>query len=674
MNNELNSALLKPKHLWLMLFCQVANILTIVAELSLWMLAIVGLCLCWRALITHQQQTAPSKAVLVILSIAGMSLLVMTGKQLGLLSAMLHLLVFAYALKALELNSRKEFYQMVVLGIFILALSLIFNQTLYFAGLILLLIVINLTLLLQLFETNVSFVRQYKKTAFLIIQSLPLAIVLFIVFPKLPPFWKMPSAQSSITGISDNINIGDIANLALSDELAFRVSFEEKAPAYSQFYWRGLVLDNFDGERWQQANVPDDTMVTWLKSQPQPSLTTTRTSQIFNYQIYLEPSFQQWLFALDVAYENMRDVVRTENFTLYRDKPINHVYSYNVTSDLNGQINTKLSLKQRQQNLQLPKQSNPRLTAEGMRLRKKYDNNNAIIDSVLKRFNQQNYYYSLKPRPLTGNKLDQFYFDTRVGFCEYYATSFVYLMRAAGIPARVVVGYLGAELNAQAGYYSVYQRDAHAWAEIWQQGKGWIRVDPTAAVNPTRVEQGFSEQLFAEQANFSQQLFTLNTLKNYKFIHHLRLQLAAIDYQWTKWVIGYSNEKQTKLLTQWLGKLTPWKIAAVVATVLISMMLFLTLYHVVKHRSAHDDDAIFYYKKALTILAKKHDIERSNNMAAREFSLYVSKHKPYLAESFTELTQTFEQLVFAPLNPEQYKKVLKRFKRQIKQLKDIKKA
>lgn len=667
---------LQTKSLWLMLCCQTVNLLTVAEQLTTWMLAITGLCLCWRALMNREQSTAPSKYVLIAFALAGIALLVITGKQLGLLLAMLHLLVFAYALKALELNNRSEYYQLSLLGIFILAISLLFQQTLYFAALVLLLISFNLVSLLQLFGAQTSLTKQYKSTLILILQSLPLAIALFIVFPKLPPFWKMPSAKSATTGISDNIKIGDIAKLALSDELAFRVNFNATAPGYSQLYWRGLVLDKFDGDTWQQANKPDANYVEWLKLENHTLSNSgnntnddqTNEANIISYQIFIEPTFQQWLFALDLAYDSVNEIVRTEQFNLYRDKPIAQTYSYQVSSDINATLAINITKHSFENNINLPNGNNPRLRAEAIRLRQLYSDDADLVAAVLQHFNKNDYYYSLEPNQLNGHRLDQFYFDTRIGFCEHYATSFVYLMRAAGIPARVVVGYLGGEYNPQAGYYSVYQRDAHAWAEIWQKGKGWVRIDPTAAVDPSRIENGFNEQLLSEQANYSDSLFTFNTYKQFAFLNNMRLQLAAIDYQWTKWVVGYSNDKQNKLLKQWLGKVKPWKIALIIASVLFSVMLLLAVYHFYRHRSLKEKASKVLYKKSLLII-EKHNITKPASMAALDFAKVVTEKAPNLSVAFNEITNLFIQLECAPLTNEQYQQTLNALKQKVKLLK-----
>lgn len=671
-----NSLVLSKQSLWLLVFCQFFNIVMIFEQLTTWMFAIILLCLCWRALMIVQEKSMPSKGVLVILAISGSVLLAITGQQLGLLGSMVHLLCFAYALKSLELKSIKDFYQLSLLGCFVLSAALIFLQSIYFSLLIIVLFMLNFALLISVFTYQLSLLEQYKQTTKIFIQSAPLAIILFVVFPKLPPFWNVPLAQSSITGISDNVKIGDVAKLALSDELAFRATFKQRAPAYSQLYWRTLVLDKFDGQSWLQNSSIN---VTTYQERDTDNDVVTRDDKIIQYQVIAEPSFQHWLFALDVAsVKNAanRHLVQTEQYNLYSLIELTQAFSYQVESNLSMPLELSINAHQRAINLALPLSSNPKLTQEGRRLRAKYHTDDAIINAVITRFRQQEYYYSLQPSIINNNSLDQFYFETKNGFCEYYASSFTYLMRAAGIPARLVVGYLGGERNPNGDYYSVYQRDAHAWAEVWLPNEGWRRIDPTAAVSPERIESGFSDQLLRQQANYSTSLFSANTFKQLAILNNLRLQLQALDYQWTRWVVGYSAKKQYSLLTTWLGNIKPWKTAMVIGSVLIGMMLLLWLINYFQHQPKDKKRSLHQlkYQQALSLLEKK-GLERPVSMSVTHFSQQVAIALPQVADSFERLSQCFMSLEYQELTVKQkqailisFKTALLTFKKEIKAL------
>ena len=697
---------LRVNSLWLLLSSQLLNLTMISDQLSIWMLAIIGLCLCWRALMNVQETAKPSKGVLVLLALSGSVLLAVMGKQLGLLNSMVHLLCFAYGLKSLELNTRKDIYQLSLLGIFVLASALIFSQSIYFSLIVFLFVVVNFVLLNSLFMVEQTTLKQVKTTGVLFLQSLPLAIVLFIVFPKLPPFWKVPLAKSSTTGLSDSVQIGDIANLVGSDALAYRVDFGDFSPAYRQLYWRTLVLDHFDGVKWttshyfstelteHQANINANQQVNHQRlRQNSPSNIIRRnpaadvikvTDEVINYQIIAEPSYQHWLFALDVAKVNEgQKIIQTPYYNLYAVQEVTKTLQYSVTSNLSMALDLNLSKLGRETNLAIPEQSNPRLTAEGRRLRAQYKTDEAIISAVLEHFRQQNYFYTLQPPLLINNSLEQFYFETRAGFCEYYASTFAYLMRAAGIPTRLVLGYMGGELNPNGRYYSIYQRDAHAWTEVWLAGKGWQRVDPTAAVHPSRVESGFNDSLLAEQASLSNSLFSAQTFENLAFLNNIRMQLQALDYQWTRWVVGYSSEKQLNLLSQWLGKVKPWKMALIIGVILVSMMLVLWLAHFINNKEktrvlkSHQQ----LYQTALNILRAK-GYCRTSDESAKQFVERVMQELQALPKShaglincFLKLSQAFETLEYQTLTAAEkslmnanMKKLYKRFKSHSKHL------
>ncbi|MGJ8694032.1 MAG: transglutaminaseTgpA domain-containing protein [Thalassotalea sp.] len=691
--NLTNSTINLPT-LWWLLGCQITSLLTVFNQLTTWMLAIIGLCLCWRALMNIQTTSTPSKGVLVLLALSGCVLLVLTGRQLGLLLSMLHLLCFAYSLKSLELKSRKDIYQLSLLGVFILASALIFAQSIYFSIVVIILVITNFILLNSLYVPAAQrgkVAAQIKSVSVLFLQAIPLAIVLFLVFPKLPPLWQVPLAKSASSGLSDSVQIGDIANLAMSDDLAFRADFEQIRPQYQQLYWRSIVLEHFDGNRWSRAiEISSDQTQhsTGVKLPLRDSSADIISSndQILQYQIYAEPSFQHWLFALDVAATSDADIVQLEQYNLYAKTPITQVKQYQVQSNLSMLLSPSLSEHHKQRNLALPINSNPRLSQKGKQLRSTYDSDEKIISAVLTNFRQQAYFYTLQPPLLSNNSLDQFYFETRKGFCEYYASSFAYLMRAAGIPARVVLGYMGGEYNPNAGYYSIYQRDAHAWTEVWLQGYGWQRVDPTAAVSPERIESGFSDFLLAEQASFSTSFFSAKTFESFALLNNIRLQLAALDYQWTRWVVGYSAKQQINMLSRWFGQFKPWK-SAVVLTIALALLLFivwgLNFISAKKGRIKKSTQQIIY-RQALQLLAKK-DIQRPKNLSPKNFANLVnekinqrvnstttSKQKrESVGKSFQRLTALFIAAEYQSLASEQQEQTLKQLKQEFNSFKHL---
>ena len=547
----------------------------------------------------------------------------------------------------LEIPKRKDVYQLVVLGIFVATSSLIFIQSIYFSLAIVLLVFANFYVLLNLFAPKSSVLAQAKLLAKLSLYSIPFAVVLFVGFPKLSPFWEVPNVKSAKVGLSDSVKIGDIANLALSNELAFRVSFQESSPKHSQLYWRAMVLDDFDGITWRQdQGASGHDAQRGQRSQNNPRRQNTYGSARLenslksayvevrgagvSYQVIAEPSYQSWLFALDFATSEQSEIGRRSDYALFYRGIISQTMSYQVTSYPEAILAPRLSHESRQLNLALTTQNNPRLLAKAQQLRQRYQNDSAIVNHVLAEFNQDNYFYTLQPPSLNNNSLDQFYFDTRAGFCEHYASSFTYLMRAAGIPARMVVGYLGGEFNSTGNYLSVYQRNAHAWSEIWLPDRGWQRVDPTAAVDPERVERGFSSNLMQEHSDLSSGLFSMQALRAMQWYKQFKMQIEALDYQWTRWVIGYTGDKQSQILSKLLASLKAGKQVFYWLISLVFLALFVVWFKHARVKGSTRDKITQGYLNTLTLLAQ-HNVVKERSMTAQQFAQYIEKNRPELS-------------------------------------------
>lgn len=561
----------KPLHLHL-LVVQLFTILLLVSELSAWMLALIALSLLWQ--LTHllmPNRKGTPRLVVVLFALTGAGIIILFGKSLGLLSSMVHLIAFAYGIKSLEMKARKDFYQLILLGIFLQACAFIFIQSIWFAILVLTAVTVNLSLLYRLFagaasasEGNV--VNSTKTSATLLLYSVPLAAALFVFFPRLSPFWKVPLANTAKTGLGSEVRPGDIAKLAQSNELAFRVEFNGSAPSKSQMYWRAMTMPYYDGRQWSRSdgrNIPH-----YLRT---PVDVAPLAGNNYQYQVMVEANNRHWLFALDTPQTTNNAIVHLFDYSLLHSKPITKTFSYQVTSFPDVQKGLNLTERFKAFYLRIPEDSNPKLTALGRELAQRYTDKRALINHILSQYRQQPYFYTLEPPRLVNNSLDQFYFETRSGFCEHYASSFAFLMRAAGIPARLVTGYLGGEYNQQGNYYSVYQFDAHAWTEVWLAGQGWVLVDPTSAVSPERVSDDMSNLLRQERVNLAGN-FSWEALSSAAWIAKIRMQIEAVDYQWNRLVLSYSLDKQSKLLSALLGEGRFWK-----ATLIMMLALSLVM-------------------------------------------------------------------------------------------------
>ncbi|MBU2870509.1 DUF3488 and transglutaminase-like domain-containing protein [Colwellia sp. E2M01] len=699
-----NKFCLNNKHAWLLWLCQCLNIGMIAVELSTWMLSVITLSLLWQAILLNKKQNLDKNKALAsglfsksklatialgLFALLGCIAIALTARQVGLLISMLHLLCFSYALKAFEIKARGDFYQLILLGIFVLASSLIFKQDLAFSLLTIVLLIINLAVLLQYFSIEKRFVSDIKVIVILLGQSTVLAVVLFLVFPRLSPFWQMPTNKSAETGLSDSVKPGDIANLTRSTKLAFRADFDQQElPAYSTLYWRAMVLEDYDGKQWTRNKSKDKTATSLDLNEEIIYNQDTSSLSPLNYEITVAPSFQKYLFALAPAVlvnENQQstetlNIKAKDDYTFMSKKVITQAKSYQLNSYLWLPLSLELSAESKQRNLAYPKGSNPKLEQLAITLKNDYQKPKARAQAVLNIINQQGYAYTLQPPLLSDNSLDQFFFDTKSGFCVHYASSFTFIMRAAGIPARMVTGYLGGEYNGstdqesgvKTGHLSIYQYDAHAWSEIWVEDKGWIRIDPTGAVDPERVNSGWSNELLQQQSSLNNDLLSLYQVKNIEWLNTLRLQFDALDYQWTRWVIGFTAERQYDLLKSWFGNMASWKLALIIAvSLVVSMLILLLLLHFINRTKTKSQNVALWqilYNQALNRLAKQ-GIDKPISMTVNDFAKHIREQYPELAISFTRLTVSYNMLCYKDLSVEQKGKQISLMKQQYKDFK-----
>ena len=391
----------------------------------------------------------------------------------------------------------------------------------------------------------------------MLLQSVPLALVLFLVFPRLStPLWGVPSDHSSRSGLSEHMEPGDISGLSLSDEIAFHVEFTDKSkiPANQDLYWRGPVLSQFDGRVWRTTRSG-------------PGSIAPVAGPTVDYMVTLEPHHQFWLFALDLpgsmptnsSGTAMPGVVLTREQQLVSLPLVSSRLIYQQTSTLAWRYPATADEGELPRLLRLPGRANPRARAFAQEERRAAGSDAVFVERLLTRFNHEEYAYTLSPPGVGEDAIDDFMFQTRKGFCEHYAGAFAFMMRAAGVPSRVVTGYLGGEINPASGAMVVRQSDAHAWTEVWLNGY-WVRVDPTAAVSPERVERGLARSM-----PDSDRLPFLSR-PEWSWLRAVEWRMDAVNHGWQKWVIGFDHERQQSLFSE-LGwpRPKPWEIAGLIA-------------------------------------------------------------------------------------------------------------
>ncbi len=496
--------------------------------------------------------------------------------------AFISLLSIMLCLKLLEIKNsqdKRNIFLILFLSYFVLTTHFLYSQSIFFA-LFAFLNSIILTLMLISFnrktQANLSYKDNISLISHLFIKALPIAIMLFIFFPRIPgPLWSLPDNSSAgTTGLSDKMYPGSVSSLVDSNEVAFRVVFHNSVPRAEKLYWRGPVLSETDGFLWSQK-----TPIALKKAFDD---VVRQGHNPVSYTITLEAHQQKWLFSLEMPQKIQADTIKgfylSEDMQLLNPNNIQQLTQYHITSVTDFFLD-QVTEDELQRALYLPVGSNPLTYQLGQLWQAQIKDPKKIIHQGLNYFKNQPFYYTKKPDLMIDNPSDQFLFDKRRGFCEHYASSFVLLMRAAGIPARVVTGYQGIEKNDIGNYYVVRQANAHAWAEVWIKDSGWLRVDPTAVIPAARIEadiyQNYLERLSFSTLNLpdlsrltAQQKTTL-----YNFYKQIKQAIDNIQYSWNNWVLGYDTHKQN-LLLKLLGLNTHWQTLIIL---LISSLFFLVL-------------------------------------------------------------------------------------------------
>ena len=543
----------------LLMVAQALAVIPLSAHLSLWILGVGLFCGCWRWMVYQGRWDYPRrwvKVVLVVCSAIGVGF-----NEAGVFSleTAAALLVVAFALKLLETKSRRDAYLVIFLAYFVIATEFLFDQTMVIAAYeaVAFVAVTAAMVGLNQLHTRVRPLASLKLSAILVAQAAPLMLVLFLFFPRVAPLWTVPLPGAASTGLSDHSTPGDVAKLTQSDEIAFRVVFDGATPDPRGLYWRAMVYSQFDSGEWSRGPLPVDDEGDANRERHLPEQSTR---PVFGYQVLAEPTQAKWLFGIDVAVPDSPQVVVMRDFRLQSEFPLTSMLRYHVSSYPSAPMDSRLPRWMRHRELELPAGDNARIVAYAQRLRGEAADDRAYIARLLDEIRDGPYVYTLEPTPLSDhNSVDQFWFDTRRGFCAHYAGAFVYLMRAAGIPARMVGGYLGGEINPVTGHVVVRQYDAHAWAEVWLEGAGWTRIDPTAAVAPARVESGLMEAL-SEQDRAALSLFASARLEGLPWLSDMLYLMESLDHRWNLWVVGYDAAYQARYLGDLLGEVTPLRI------------------------------------------------------------------------------------------------------------------
>jgi transglutaminase-like putative cysteine protease len=501
-----------------------------------WWLNLVALIfVAWRVYLGWGDRALPAKWLLALFVFGGLLGVYFTYRTIFGRDSGVALLVLFLSLKLLEMNQQRDAMVLVLLAYFLALTNFFYSQTLPTAGLMLVSVLVNTASLVHFAAPGRALGANLKTAGVLLAQAAPVMLILFFLFPRVQgPLWGLPQdAYSGVTGLSDSMSPGLISRLSQSDAIAFRVKFQKEAPPRPQLYWRGPVFWHFDGRTWRRGDF-----------RPFGQLSFEASGNPYDYEITLEPHNYNWLFALELAANVPPSANVTTDYMLISRTPVRNRVRYALRSYTNFTTRGAGEAEEIARGLQLPRGFNPKARELAESWAASIDSGAAIAQKALSYFRQQGFVYTLEPPLLGRDSVDEFLFGTKEGFCEHYASSFVFLMRAAGVPARVVTGYQGGDINPVDDYMVVRQSDAHAWAEVWLKGRGWVRVDPTAAAAPVRVESGVAA---AVPATDPLPLMARTTLV---WLREARYNWDALANKWNQLVLGYNPERQREFLTR----------------------------------------------------------------------------------------------------------------------------
>jgi transglutaminase-like putative cysteine protease len=574
-------------------------------------------------------------------------------------------LVLASTLKFLEIKSKKDVTIFVYVMLYLSAISFLFVQSFVHAVLQFIFVLVSLYVLLCV-NSSQGLLKYQAPLSSLFKAALvagPIVLVFFLFFPRIAPLWSIPiKAKNATTGMTNFMSPGDIAELAQSSERAFRATFSLKAPEKKDLYWRGLVLDQFDGRAWSVSNAHS----------LQQGFNKVDLGVLYDhgddyYEVMLEPNNQSWVYALESSRVSSSNVLVKEagQFQLKTDAIQSTRYKMTFKSSEAKEELAIPTAKILQKNagitevskgvrsyLKAPVNSNHRTQQYIKDLQVSFPNKIDLINHLMNKFSEQSYYYTLKPSVLGLDTVDEFLFDTKQGFCAHYASSLAYMLRLAKIPARVIAGYQGGEYNQQGGYYIVHQYDAHAWVEVQLAGIGWVRLDPTAMVAPERILSGLNIAV-GDQGGFLNGSPIASAVLKISGLNWLRLRADEFNYKWQKLVVNYGNNEQESFVNNLFKDFMPktdrlLRVVVVLGglfALLISMVLFYLWYKPYAGRYTYVEKI---YMLWLYVLVRLSGLKRITGETPNAFLLRVK------ASNYKRLAKVTEKIT-AKLEQDQYR-------------------
>ncbi|HET7315678.1 DUF3488 and transglutaminase-like domain-containing protein [Salinisphaera sp.] len=606
-------------------------------HLPVWVSLATAAVLTWNGLRLLLGYAAPSALLRGLLSFAAVAAVLLGFGRINGQTAGVALLVLMLALKLTETIRYRDVVIVLALCCFVLVTQFLFSQSPAMAAYL----IAGCWLVVAAFVhihagDDTPIAASAAESARLLALAIPVAAALFVLFPRLPgPLWGLPTAggERARTGLSDHMTPGSIAALARSGAVAFRVRFDGPVPPPVERYWRGPVLWDFDHGTWHTgADVARDLAPPEISADGP----TVRTD------ITLEPSHQPWLIALDMPLDTVHRHRRAPGGNWVAPAPIDRRIRYVARSAVTYTLDAHLAPAARRRALALPAHGNPRARALARRWAQRTGTARAVVHSALDFFRRGGFRYTLSPpRTSRDDSVDDFLFSTRAGFCEHFAGAFTFLMRAAGVPARVVTGYQGAQHAPLGDYWIVRDSDAHAWSEVWLAGAGWVRADPTAAAAPERVRAGIR----AAVADTGDLPYMAGGHGRDAW-YHARMFWDAVDTGWNRWFLAYGPALQQRLFGA-LGLAGFGAAIAVLTALVVGVLALVSLWLAWRMREIREPDpAVRAWQKLCRRLARI-GLARHTGEAPDRYADRVAARRPDLAATITDLAARYSRLRYA---------------------------
>lgn len=644
----------------IVVFCMV--LVTLVDPVMIWVWVLCACSVTIAYMRIRRNLPVVKNLTLNLLAVFCMVLLIYLSGRYGIMATMVNLLVVAACLKIINLHTRGDYYVILIVLFFLVACGFIYHQNIYLVAYYFSCIVILFVTAFLLNKGALSISGSVKQSVKMILQALPITLALFVVVPRLPPFWQTNADSSTQTGLSEEITPGDIANLAQSDDLVFRAEFDNQIPEPQERYWRSIVLDHFDGKTWKISNQYRRYNTLHV---PNKSLLKQQSPKDYRYLVVAEPNDTRWLYSLDIPYIEQTiggvKVKMNNQYQLFQEEVNASASLYILHSFVQAELNAFQENRDFARYLQVPEQSNEKTqqwVRENVSDTMSFSEKITVLNGF---FLNNDFVYTLQPPLMQSAPVDEFLFSHQKGFCSHYASALTYMLRLSNIPARLVAGYQGGD-EAGDKILSVHQYDAHAWVEAFHADKGWVRFDPTALIAPERTSFGLMAALSPqESAVFNGEI---GGFFDKSIFAEIREKLAIIDHKWNQLVLGFNNDSQSDLIEKLFGELnrknlTSFLLLALGAIIVFMAFLFIPYKKIFTIQRKTSLDKLF-------ILLKKYNYTKSTNESLEQFSNRIKQHLPtdaqdllalfvkqYYVKTYQEnskvsekdLTNTYEQIV-----------------------------